>query len=87
MSMGSIGALKLLQVFENVERVLAIELITAAQALDYRAPLRPGRGVEAAHRYVREQIPHREADYYFQDDLARCLALVQSGHLLAAADA
>ena len=49
-SMGSVSALKLLQVFENVETVLAIEVLTAAQALDYRLPLRPGRGVEAAHR-------------------------------------
>ena len=52
-SMGSISALKLLRVFENVETVLAIEVLTAAQALDYRLPLRPGRGVEAAHQLVR----------------------------------
>src|SRR5213078_2830695 len=58
-SMGSVGALKLLQVFENVETVLAIEMLTAAQALDYRLPLRPGRGVEAAHKLVRARAPHR----------------------------
>src|SRR5699024_11375798 len=47
-SMGSISALKLLEVFHNVEQVLAIELFTAAQALDFREPLRPGKGVEQA---------------------------------------
>ena len=84
-SMGSIGAVKLWQVFRNVETVLAIEMLTAAQALDYRAPLRPGRGVDAAHRHVRAAVPHREADYLFRDDLARVFELVRGRGLLDAA--
>ncbi len=68
--------------FENVETVLAIEVLTAAQALDYRLPLRPGRGVEAAHRLVRARTTHREADYLFQDDLARVFELVRGHELL-----
>lgn len=81
-SMGSVSALKLLQVFENVQNVLAIELVTAAQALDYRQPLRPGRGVELAHSTVRSVIPHRERDYLFQEDLAPARELVQTGRLV-----
>ncbi len=84
-SMGSISALKLLRIYENVETVLAIEVLTAAQALDYRLPLRPGRGVEAAHRLVRARTPHREADYLFHDDLAPVTALVRGRELLEAA--
>jgi histidine ammonia-lyase len=84
-SMGSISAVKLLQVFENVETVLAIEILTAAQALDYRLPLRPGLGIEAAHRLVRERIPHREADYLFQEDLAKVFALIRGRELLEVA--
>jgi histidine ammonia-lyase len=84
-SMGSISALKLLRVYENVETVLAIELLTAAQALDYRLPLRPGRGVEAAHCLVRARTPHREADYLFHDDLAPVTGLVRGRELLEAA--
>ncbi len=84
-SMGSISAVKLLQVFENVETVLAIEILTAAQALDYRLPLRPGRGIEAAHRLLRERIPHREADYLFQEDLAKAFNLIRGRELLKAA--
>ena len=84
-SMGSLGATKLLEVFHNVEHVLAIELITAAQALDYRLPLRPGRGVEAAHAVVRAHVPHREADAAFTDDVERCLDLVRSDELVEAA--
>jgi len=80
-SMGSVGAVKLWQVLENVENVLAIELLTAAQALDYRAPLRPGRGVEIAHQFVRGVVPHREADYLFQDDMRPCVDLVRTSAL------
>jgi histidine ammonia-lyase len=83
-SMGSIAALKLLTVFQNVEYVLAIEFLTAAQALDYRAPLRPGRGVELAHIAMRRVIPHRENDYIFQDELGRVLELVRGTTLLDA---
>ncbi len=82
-SMGSVAALKLLQIFENVEHVLAIELFTAAQALDYRKPLRPGRLIERAHDFVRLHIPHAEEDHLLQADLQRCHALVCSGDLLA----
>jgi histidine ammonia-lyase len=83
-SMGSIAALKLLQVFDNVQTVLAIELLTAAQALDYRHPLRPGRGVEAAHQRIRASIPHREADYLFHEDLRPLLQLIRTEELLVA---
>ncbi len=84
-SMGSVSAVKLLRVFENVETVLAIEVLTAAQALDYRSPLRPGRGVEAAHQLVRARLPHREADYLFHEDLAPVFELVRGRELLDAA--
>ncbi|MEO1075920.1 MAG: histidine ammonia-lyase [Bacteroidota bacterium] len=86
-SMGSVSALKCFDVLANVERVLAIELLTAAQALDYRAPLRPGRGVEVAHVFLRDHVSHREADEDFQRDGTRCLALLQSGDLVRAVEA
>lgn len=76
-SMGSISALKLLEVFENVEQVLGIELFTAAQALDFRKPLRPGRGVEIAHEFVRDHIPHATTDHYFKDDINKAVELLQ----------
>jgi histidine ammonia-lyase len=80
-SMGSIGALQLWQVVENAERVLAMELLCAAQGLDYRRPLRAGRGVEAAHAAVREQVEHREEDADFQADLAAALQLIKTEEL------
>lgn len=75
-SMGSISAINLLKVYENVEQVLGIELFTAAQALDFRKPLRPGRGVEIAHEFIRKHIPHATEDQYFRDDISRAVDLI-----------
>jgi len=81
-SMGSISALHLLKVFENTETVLAIELFTAAQALDFRKPLRPGKGVEIAHAFIRSIIPHAEEDQYFKDDIAKAMELTRNKDIL-----
>jgi histidine ammonia-lyase len=85
--MGSISAHKLLEVFRNVELVLAIELITSAQALDFRDPLKPGDGVVASHKLIREHIPHLYEDSYFANLIASALDLIQSGKLVAAVEA
>lgn len=85
-SMGSISALKLFQVFMNVRQVLAMELLTAAQALDFRLPLRPGRGVEIAHACMRKSVAHVEADYRVGDDVERCCELLRTGALLDAVE-
>lgn len=77
-SMGSISALKLLEVYQNAEQVLAIELFTAAQALDFRKPLKPGKGVEIAHDFVRDAIPHASTDHYFKDDINKAVELLQN---------
>lgn len=61
-SMGMTSALKFAQVVDNVRTVLAIEALCAAQGLDFLAPLRPGRGVAAAHERVRRTVPHVEHD-------------------------
>jgi histidine ammonia-lyase len=83
-SMGSISATKLLQVMENVETVLGIELLCAAQALDFRQPLRPGRGVQIAHAFVRKRVDHREEDEEFSEEIARCVELIASGEVVGA---
>jgi histidine ammonia-lyase len=80
-SMGSISAFKLLGVMRNVERVLAVELLTAAQALDFRAPLRSGRGVECAHRILRRRVEHADRDYEVRNDLDTCVDILGSGEL------
>jgi len=82
-SMGSISALKLLDVLHNVERVMAVELLTAAQALDFRKPFRPGRGVLAAHEFVRDHVSHADEDYEVGADIDTCTRLLRSGDLVA----
>ncbi len=86
-SMGSIGARKLLRVIDNVERILAVELLAAAQALDFRRPLRSSPALEAVHGLLREHVDHATADRVFAEDLEETLALVRSTRLLAAAEA
>jgi histidine ammonia-lyase len=81
-SMGSISAFKLLGVLRNVERVLAVELLTSAQALDFRDTHAPGYGVSLTHRALRNEITHAEADYEVKNDLDRCAELLRSGALL-----
>jgi histidine ammonia-lyase len=61
-SMGVTAALKARQALDLAYRVVAIELICAAQGLDFRMPLRPGRGVAAAYEAVRELVPTLAAD-------------------------
>jgi histidine ammonia-lyase len=86
-SMGSISALKLLAVLNNVERVLAVEFLTAAQALDFRAPLKPGRGVLLAHRMLRGRVGHADRDYEVRNDLDVCADVLRSGELVRTVEA
>jgi histidine ammonia-lyase len=86
-SMGSISAIKLHSVLRNVEHVLAVEFLSAAQALDFRAPLKPGHGVLLAHRLLREQISHANHDYEVRNDLEICADILRRGELLRAVEA
>jgi histidine ammonia-lyase len=61
-SMGMTAALKLRQIVENVEQIFAIELLCAAQGLDYRKPLRPGKQIEQVLEAIRGIVPGLKAD-------------------------
>jgi histidine ammonia-lyase len=82
-SMGAISAIKLLSVLHNVEYVLAVELLSASQALDFRSPLKPGAGVRAAHHFLRQRIPHADRDYEVRNDLEICVGMLRKGELMA----
>lgn len=85
-SMGARAAVKCLQVLENTETVLAIEMLCAAQAIDFRAPLKPGVGPDAAHRAVRQSITQATADRAYGDDMKTALALLRSQEILRAVE-
>ncbi len=68
-SMGANAAVKCLRVLRNAERILAIELLTAAQALDFRRPLRSAPAIEQLHAQVRTRVSFNEADRILSGDI------------------
>jgi histidine ammonia-lyase len=83
-SMGSISALKVAQVLENARHVVAIEALCAAQALDFKHPLKAGRGSAAAHAAIRKAIPTLARDRVLSDDIRKMAHLLQAGALRTA---
>lgn len=81
-SMGSISGRKLLQVIDNVDKVLGIELLCAAQAKDYHNPMESTQIVEGIHKHIRKVIPHIEEDQPMSKIIADALRLVKSGELV-----
>jgi histidine ammonia-lyase len=77
MAMGA--AWKLRRVVQNVRNVLAIELMCAAQGIDYRAPLKPGRGVARAHAVVRGIVKPLGRDRVLSGDIAALAEAIESG--------
>lgn len=76
-SMGSISGRKALKIIENLENILAIELLCAAQAFDFRRPLRSTPLLEACHELVRDRIDHAESDRLFYNDILRAQEIVR----------
>ncbi|SDQ01742.1 histidine ammonia-lyase [Mucilaginibacter sp. OK268] len=85
-SMGSISGRKLHQVIDNLEYIQAIELLYAAQAVDFRRPLKSTPVIEAIHAKVREHVPHIQDDRVFADDINNLHQLITKGSLLAIAN-
>jgi histidine ammonia-lyase len=86
-SMGSISATKAAKVVEHLRLVLAIEIMVAAQGLDYRLPLTAGAGARAAHAVVRTKVPTLEADRELHYDINAVAELVRSRALLESVQA
>ena len=85
-SMGSISGRKLHRVLDNIEYIQAIELLYAAQAMDFRRPLKSTPVMEACHDYVRQHVPFIKDDRIFADDIKALHKIVTDGSLLALAD-
>ncbi len=78
-SMGMTSALKLKRIVENAELVLAIELISAAQGLDYRFPLKAARRVELARLRVREFVHRLAEDRVLSGDIEALAGAIRDG--------
>ena len=83
--MGPVAAREARDVVRNASTVVALELLCAAQGLDFRCVggLTPGAGVGAAHRLVRERVTHLETDRDPQPDIAAAQTLVGNGSVAA----
>jgi histidine ammonia-lyase len=77
-SMGSIGARKALRVLGNLEKILAIELLTATQAFEFRKPLKSGILLDEVHKEVRKKVAFAEKDRVFADDIEQGIELVKN---------
>src|SRR5438477_3321499 len=80
-SMGMTGAVKLRQIVELAEHITAIELICAAEGLEYRAPLQPGRGVKKAHEIIRRRVVRLSADRAMSRDIESIVQATRDGEL------
>src|SRR6266704_3299859 len=82
-SMGWHSAQRARQVATNVEAILALEALGAAQGIDLLAPLKPGRLTGEAHAAIREKVPTLDHDRVLEPEIQDAIELVRSGRLAA----
>ncbi len=85
-SMGSIAAQKCYKILQNLENVLAIELLVSAQALEFLKPLKPGIGTSVAYKEIRKVVEPLKNDRIIYDDLQKVLSLIKNDTLLNAVE-
>ena len=80
-SMATHGARRLLEMSTNAACVVAIELLAAAQGIEFHRPLTSSRPLEAALRQLRQTVPRYDRDRFFAPDIEAAATLVSSGAL------
>nr|WP_295905050.1 histidine ammonia-lyase [uncultured Bdellovibrio sp.] len=82
-SMGTIAARKFAQILRNAENVVAMEMLSACQALDLLSPLKPSAAVKAVYDHIRKTVPFASEDRVFSKDVEAIKAMMVSGELQA----
>ncbi|MFZ4405037.1 MAG: histidine ammonia-lyase [Pseudobdellovibrionaceae bacterium] len=82
-SMGSIAARKFAQIVENATHVVAMEILSACQALDLVAPLKPTAAVKAVHDFIRQSVPFAKEDRVFSQDIKVIREKIINGEILS----
>lgn len=77
-SMGANAAVKCLEILENLERILAIELFNASQALEFRRPLKSSEFIEMFLKAFRKEVPIVEEDRILHYDIEKSIAFLRS---------
>ncbi len=80
-SMGAYGAVKCKRVIDNVEKVLAIELLTAVQAIEFRRPLKTSDKLEEVITAFRKEVSFNEADRVMHDDIIKAINFIKNFEL------
>lgn len=86
-SMGTIAARKFAQILRNAENVVAMEFLSASQAIDMLAPLKPAAGVKAAHDCIRKTVPYAKEDRIFKKDIEAIKILMFNNELVKVVNA
>lgn len=84
-SMGTIAARKFGKVVDNIENIVAMEMLSACQALDLLKPLKPAAAVESCYDLIRSQVPFAETDRIFAKDVEKIRNMISSGEILQTA--
>jgi histidine ammonia-lyase len=79
--MGANAATKCYRVINNVEKVLAIELLSAIQAIEYRRPMKSSNVIEKIIFAFREKVCFNEADRFLRDDIINAVEFIRSYEL------
>jgi histidine ammonia-lyase len=85
-SMGMTSAQKTRQIIDNAQAVLGIEMMAGAQAVDFRKPTRPSKGVQAAYDVIRKYVDYMEEDRPLFDDINKLKEVVEAGEILEAVE-
>ncbi|KYG61784.1 histidine ammonia-lyase [Bdellovibrio bacteriovorus] len=85
-SMGTIAARKFAQILRNAEHVVAMELLSACQAIDMLAPLQPNAAVKAVFDHIRKTVPYAKEDRIFYKDIEAIKAMMLSNELVTVAE-
>lgn len=83
-SMGPLCARKAKTILENTQTCLAIEALSAIQALEFRKPLKPGKGPQFLYKFVRERVPPLETDCYLHNDIESIFNTLKNGEMYSA---
>jgi len=81
-AMTPIAVRKCGEILRNVGAALSIEMMSAAQAFDYRKPLQPGKGTRVAYRKIREQVAFLENDRILYPDIEKIVAMIRDGSIV-----
>ncbi|MAH05687.1 MAG: histidine ammonia-lyase [Alphaproteobacteria bacterium] len=81
-SMATHGARRLVKMTENAATIVGIELLAAAQGIDFQRPLTSSPQLEEVHSLIRAEVDHLDQDRYFAPDIAKARAIVESDVLM-----